>query len=287
MLRRRRGRDRRRRRRRRARLRRSAHARRLRRRSARRAAPASRPARPTRRSPPPAAASSARVTATRAAIEPSAGGRHARPPRRDAALRHDDVRGQERLRAHHRGRAEDAADDARARGERTRSSCRRPSWARTKCRSSTATAGAPTCDLIVDEMIPAVARERPGRMVRRVLRDRRVHAGRIARDPRGRPRRRAASRASTPTSSRASGGSAVAAEVGARSADHLIFVDEAGAAALAAAGVVATLLPIASFYLKLGRFAPARMLIDARRRGRARDRRQPRRAATRRRCRLR
>jgi imidazolonepropionase len=60
----------------------------------------------------------------------------------------------------------------------------------------------------------------------------------------------------------ASGGSAVAARVGARSADHLIFVDEEGAAGLAAAGTVATLLPIASFYLKLGRFAPARMLID-------------------------
>ena len=41
--------------------------------------------------------------------------------------------------------------------------------------------------------------------------------------------------------------------------------------------MVATLLPIASFYLKLGRFAPARMLIDARRRRRARDRRQSRR----------
>ena len=60
----------------------------------------------------------------------------------------------------------------------------------------------------------------------------------------------------------ASGGSTVAAAVGARSADHLIFVDEAGADGLAAAGVVATLLPIASFYLKLGRFAPARMLIE-------------------------
>jgi imidazolonepropionase len=59
-----------------------------------------------------------------------------------------------------------------------------------------------------------------------------------------------------------SGGSLVAAEVGARSADHLIYVDEAGADALAAAGVVATLLPIAAFYLKLGRFAPARMLIE-------------------------
>src|SRR6185436_12192907 len=59
-----------------------------------------------------------------------------------------------------------------------------------------------------------------------------------------------------------SGGSLVAAECGARSADHLIFVDEAGATAMAAAGVVATLLPIAAFYLKLGRFAPARMLIE-------------------------
>jgi len=60
----------------------------------------------------------------------------------------------------------------------------------------------------------------------------------------------------------ASGGSMVAAGVGARSADHLIFVDDAGAGALAAAGVVATLLPIASLYLKLGRFAPARMLME-------------------------
>src|SRR5205823_13765656 len=38
--------------------------------------------------------------------------------------------------------------------------------------------------------------------------------------------------------------------------------DERGAASLACANVVATLLPIAAFYLKLGRFAPARMLID-------------------------
>ena len=59
-----------------------------------------------------------------------------------------------------------------------------------------------------------------------------------------------------------SGGAAVAAEVGARSADHLIFVDEACADRMAAAGVIATLLPAAAFFLKLGRFAPARMLID-------------------------
>ena len=58
-----------------------------------------------------------------------------------------------------------------------------------------------------------------------------------------------------------SGGSTVAADLGARSADHLIFVDEAAADRFAAAGVCATLLPIAAFYLKLGRFAPGRMLI--------------------------
>ena len=57
-------------------------------------------------------------------------------------------------------------------------------------------------------------------------------------------------------------GASVAAHVGARSADHLVHVNERGADALADAGVCATLLPTAAFYLKLGRYAPARMLID-------------------------
>ncbi|MBE3072262.1 MAG: imidazolonepropionase [Acidobacteria bacterium] len=61
----------------------------------------------------------------------------------------------------------------------------------------------------------------------------------------------------------ASGGARVAVEVGARSADHLLHVTPEQAAAMARAGIAATLLPIAAFYLKLGRFAPARMLIDA------------------------
>ena len=59
-----------------------------------------------------------------------------------------------------------------------------------------------------------------------------------------------------------SGGSRVAADIGARSADHLIFVDELHASLLAEHNVVATLLPSAAFFLKLGRFAPARMLIE-------------------------
>ena len=116
-------------------------------------------------------------------------------------------------------------------------------------------------DLVVGEMIPAVARERLAEWCdvfcetgvftpeescailqagRRAGMKLRLHADELG----------------------ASGGSRVAADVGARSADHLIFVDEAAADRLAAAGVVATLLPIAAFYLKLGRFAPARMLVE-------------------------
>ncbi len=60
-----------------------------------------------------------------------------------------------------------------------------------------------------------------------------------------------------------SGGSLVAAAVGARSADHLLFAGPASIRALAEAGVVATLLPSAAFYLKIGRFAPARAFIAA------------------------
>jgi imidazolonepropionase len=116
-------------------------------------------------------------------------------------------------------------------------------------------------DLLIDEMIPAVAREQlaewcdvfcedgvftPDESIA-VLRaggaaglKPRIHADEFG----------------------LSGGSRVAAELRCRSADHLIFVDRAGADGLAAAGTVATLLPIAAFYLKLGRLAPARMLID-------------------------
>ncbi len=60
-----------------------------------------------------------------------------------------------------------------------------------------------------------------------------------------------------------SGGALVAAKVGARSADHLLHVAPRGIHAMRQAGVVATLLPIAAFYLKLGRFAPARDLIES------------------------
>jgi len=116
--------------------------------------------------------------------------------------------------------------------------------------------------LVIEEMIPAVAREglaawcdvfceqgvfTPGESTEILMAARRaglglrVHADELA----------------------ASGGALVAAETGARSADHLLHVTRDHAGLMARAGVVATLLPAAAFYLKLGRFAPARMLIDA------------------------
>ena len=59
------------------------------------------------------------------------------------------------------------------------------------------------------------------------------------------------------------GGAALGAEVGARSADHLLHVSAAGVQALAASATVAVLLPAAAFYLRAGRYAPARALIEA------------------------
>jgi imidazolonepropionase len=59
------------------------------------------------------------------------------------------------------------------------------------------------------------------------------------------------------------GGARLAARLGAASADHLVAIDEAGIEALAGGTTVATLLPGTSFFLRLGRFAPARRLVDA------------------------
>ena len=52
------------------------------------------------------------------------------------------------------------------------------------------------------------------------------------------------------------GAAALAAEVGALSADHLLCVSDAGLQAMAAAGVVAIILPGTPFYLNLGKVAP-------------------------------
>ena len=58
------------------------------------------------------------------------------------------------------------------------------------------------------------------------------------------------------------GGAELAAEIGAVSADHLLFISEKGMEAMAGKGVVATLLPGTAFFLFLGRYAPARQMIS-------------------------
>jgi imidazolonepropionase len=117
-------------------------------------------------------------------------------------------------------------------------------------------------DLLVEEMIPAVARRDLAAFAdvfceegvfsveesRRILLAAREHGLKL--------RIHADELATT-------GGAELAGELRARSADHLVFVSEAGMKALADACCVATLLPAAAFYLRLGRFAPARGLIAA------------------------
>jgi imidazolonepropionase len=58
------------------------------------------------------------------------------------------------------------------------------------------------------------------------------------------------------------GGAELAVELGAASADHLMYVSGRGVDALAASATVANLLPATSFFLMSDRYAPARELID-------------------------
>ncbi len=59
------------------------------------------------------------------------------------------------------------------------------------------------------------------------------------------------------------GGARLAGEVGAISADHLLFAQPDGIEAMERAGVVATLLPGTSVFLRMNRFAPARAMVTA------------------------
>ena len=59
------------------------------------------------------------------------------------------------------------------------------------------------------------------------------------------------------------GGAELAAELGAASADHLMFCSPEGMAAMAAASVTPTLLPATTLFLGMRDFAPARRMIEA------------------------
>lgn len=115
--------------------------------------------------------------------------------------------------------------------------------------------------LVVDQMIPAVARERLAKFC-----DVFVERSAFSVDE-----ARAIFRAAASAGLRAKlhadqltacGGAELAAEVGAISADHLECVSEAGIAEMARAGVVAVSLPIATLYLGQAP-QPSRKLIEA------------------------
>jgi imidazolonepropionase len=59
------------------------------------------------------------------------------------------------------------------------------------------------------------------------------------------------------------GGAELAADVGAVSAEHLLFASHEGIKAMGGKGVVAVLLPAAAFSLMMGRYADARLMIDS------------------------
>ena len=58
------------------------------------------------------------------------------------------------------------------------------------------------------------------------------------------------------------GGAELAADVGAVSAEHLLFSSDEGIKAMADKGIIAVLLPAAAFSLMTGRYADARKMID-------------------------
>ena len=70
-------------------------------------------------------------------------------------------------------------------------------------------------------------------------------------------------------------GAALAARFGALSADHLEYTDEAGVRAMAAAGVVAVLLPGAFYFLRETQRPPVELFRRHQRADRAGDRLQP------------
>ncbi len=59
------------------------------------------------------------------------------------------------------------------------------------------------------------------------------------------------------------GGTELAVELGAVSADHLMQISDAGIAALAGSDTIGVLLPFTSFFLGMKAFAPARRMIEA------------------------
>jgi imidazolonepropionase len=117
-------------------------------------------------------------------------------------------------------------------------------------------------DLLVEEMIPAVAEEKLARFC-----DVFMEPGVFTRAQAERVLRAGIHRGLRPKlhadELEGSGGAELAAELGAASADHVGAISDAGTRALASSSTVATLLPGTLFFLGRPKFAPARALLDA------------------------
>ncbi|HEX8412223.1 MAG TPA: imidazolonepropionase [Thermoanaerobaculia bacterium] len=114
---------------------------------------------------------------------------------------------------------------------------------------------------IVDEILPAVAEEKLA-----VFNDAFVERGVFTREQGETVLRAGLAHGLTPRlhadELSDTDGAALAASMGAASADHLMYISDRGIDALAASDTVANLLPATSFFLMSTRYAPARQLID-------------------------
>jgi imidazolonepropionase len=117
-------------------------------------------------------------------------------------------------------------------------------------------------DLLVEEMIPAVAAERLAQFCD-VFMEPGVFTGPQARRVLEAGLRHGLVPKLHADELQNSGGAELAAALGAASADHLGQGSDAGIAALAAGSTVATLLPATLFFLGKKQYAPARRLLDA------------------------
>jgi imidazolonepropionase len=117
-------------------------------------------------------------------------------------------------------------------------------------------------DQIVSEILPAVAREKLA-----IFCDVFIERGVFTPEQGERVLRAGAQLGMTPRvhadELSDTGGAALAASLGAASADHLMYISDDGIRALASSDTVANLLPATSFFLMSPRYAPARKLIDA------------------------
>jgi imidazolonepropionase len=117
-------------------------------------------------------------------------------------------------------------------------------------------------DLLVHEMLPAVASERLARFAD-VFCEPGVFTVEEAREVLSAARRAGLGLKLHADELASGGGAELAGALGAVSADHLAAISDRGIAALSAAGTVATLLPATLLFLGMRDQAPARRLIDA------------------------